>query len=240
MRTIVAIIAEKMVSGWCSAIICVSANGKRLALKYHIADPTKILLIHNGVEIPLKNMHAPKREGVKVIFVGRLSEPKRPMWLLEAYRELDKNIRDKSEIHIIGEGKQREELETYIQLHDLGGSVVLHGALPRNEVLNELGGSDVFVFLSQYEGFPRSILEAMAAGLPIIASNVGGVSEAVSGDAGMIIKRNDKKALVDALSELINDPEKRIKMGVCAYERVRKEFSLDKMMQKTYEVYKNL
>ena len=239
MRKIVAIIAEKITSRWCGAIVCVSANDRNLALKYHIAPRRKVVLIHNGVEIPHHKAHEPRHHGIRIVFVGRLSEPKRPIWLLEAYAELEKKVKDASKIHIIGEGEQREELEVYIHQHGLENSVILHGALPRSEVLEELDASDIFVLLSRYEGFPRSILEAMAAGLPVIASDVGGVREALSDDAGIIIKRGDKKALVTALGTLITHSEERIKMGERAYRRASKQFSLDEMMQKTYSLYKD-
>jgi glycosyltransferase involved in cell wall biosynthesis len=103
------------------------------------------------------------------------------------------------------------------------------------EVLAE---SSIFVLSSRSEGFPRSILEAMRAGLPVVASDVGGVGEAVvDGETGILFPAGDAGALTAALKHLLMSPETRQRMGYLAHLRYQGEFSLERMVDSTSGLY---
>lgn len=238
------IFAEKYAARYCSRIICVSDFDRNLALRYKIADEDKLATVHNGVEtdktkrrVGLKNLDP---DNVKIVFVGRLSKQKDPMLLLHSFCALSSVVKNKAQVFIVGDGPKRRKLEYFIKENSLQERVRLLGNLPREKVFEVLRGSDIFVLTSNWEGFPRTILEAMSCGLPVIATDVGGVREAVSEDCGILVKRRDKEGLKQALERLISNPELIRKMGQKARERVEREFSLEKMCERTYQVYREV
>ena len=101
-----------------------------------------------------------------------------------------------------------------------------------------LNRSDVFVLTSKWEGLPRSIIEAMRAGLPVIASDVGGVSELVEeGITGYLVPRDDADTLKDRLETLIDNSQLRLQMGMAGYQRFIDKFTFERMLKETVEVY---
>jgi len=244
LRRRLAILIEKIAGKFCSKIICVSDFDKKLALKYKIASPDKLVVIHNGVEIEKAKSQKPKAKSlekkIRIVFVGRLSKQKDPLLLLRAFNDLPSELKDKAQISIIGEGPKRKELEKFIKENRLEGKVKLLGGVPREKVFEVLKKSDIFVLISNWEGFPRSILEAMSCSLPVIASDVGGVKEAVDESCGILVKRRDKEGIKNALEKLLKNPETVQEMGEKARERVEKEFSLEKMLRATEQVYQEV
>ena len=233
--------AEKLAAKYCSKIICVSEYDKQLALKYKIVPEGKIITIHNGVEIDkaksLKRKAQNNNSKCKIVFVGRLAEPKDPILLIKTYNELTEEVKAKSEVLIVGEGEKRKELEKFIKENKLNEKVKLFGSLSREKVFEILRESNIFVLTSNYEGFPITILEAMSCGLPIIASNVGGIREIVVSETGYLVNKLDIEAFKKALTELIENPELRERMGENARKKVEDNFSLEKMLRETEKVY---
>lgn len=240
LRRNLAILAEKIAGRFCSKIICVSEFDRNLALKYKIAPPEKIVTIHNGVEIQPELPKEVDPSKIKIVFVGRLDRQKAPLLLAKAFNILPSELKSKSQLSIIGEGPKRKELENFIKKNKLEPEIKLTARLSRDEVFEILNESDIFVLASNWEGFPYTILEAMSCGLPIIASNVGGVPELVDENCGILIKRGDKEELKNALEKLLKNPSLIQKMGEKAEERVKKEFSLEKMLRATEEAYQEM
>lgn len=234
----VAIVAEKIVSRYAKKIICVSLFVKNLGLRYCIAPEEKFKLIYNGIET---RKMGEKKDGVcNIIFIGRLAAPKQPLLLLEAVKNLDKQIQQHVHVDIVGDGPQKEALEKFINEYDLSSRVTLCGELKRDDVFARLCTSDVFVLLSEWEGFPLSILEAMSVGLPVIVSDVGGISEGVQdGVNGFLLKERTVGDLTDYLTILVKNKELRKKMGDNAHYSVKK-FSVDTMLSQTEKVYRDL
>ncbi len=107
------------------------------------------------------------------------------------------------------------------------------------DVAERLARADIFVLASKWEGFPRSILEAMRAGLPVIASDVGGCRESVvESETGFLVPREDPESLRSRLAELMSSPELRRKMGKAGRERFERHFTFDAMYEKTAAVYR--
>ncbi len=239
LRKCLAILIEKIAGKFCSKIICVSDFDKNLALKYKIASSDKITVIHNGVEVSVEQTRndTQNRREIRIVFVGRLAQQKDPLLLLESFNNLPSELKNKSQVSIIGEGPKRKELEEFIKKNKLEEKVKLLGSISREKIFEALRESDIFVLTSNWEGFPITILEAMSCGLPVIASDVGGVREAVDKEVGFLIERGDKEALKKALMELIENPDLREKMGQNAQKRAEDNFSLDKMLRETEKVY---
>lgn len=249
-RKILIPFAEKIAAKYCDKIICVSEYDKELALKYKITTKDKLITIYNGVEVTnyklqITNKSQIPNSKLQIVFVGRLDEPKKPELLLKAFSELSDDIKARAEVLIVGEGSKKEFLISNFKFLK---NVKFLGGLTREKVFEVLRESDVFVLTSNYEGFPITILEAMSCELPIIASDVGGIKEALTPEIGFLIKRpsfaksfgrvkDNVEELKKALTELIENKELREKMGREARERMEKEFSLEKMLSKTENVY---
>jgi len=136
----------------------------------------------------------------------------------------------------VGEGPLRSALEAQVGREGLEGWIHFLGR--RNDVPDILHAGDVFVFPSRWEGFPVAVMEAMAAGLPVVASDVGGISELVQeGKTGMLVPPKDPIALFESLRKLLNDRDFRQRMGIEGKNRIRRDFQLEKMVVNTEQVY---
>ena len=241
LRRHLMIILEKIAAIFCSKIICVSNKDRDLALRYKIKRPEQIITIHNGVEIQEINLEQKLLQApFQIIFVGRLAPPKQQSLLIKAFSELPQDLQDKAEIILVGDGPQKTSLECLIRERGLLNKVKLLGQQDRERVWQLLQQAHIFAFLSLWEGFPRSILEAMSCGLAIVASDVGAVKEALSQGAGLVIAKNSKLALKQALIQLLKSPELIKKLGQTAKQRVTEYFSLEKMIRETEKVYQDM
>ena len=137
---------------------------------------------------------------------------------------------------LLGAGSLREQLADYVQSHNLDRQVHLLGKL--ENVSSILAASDVFVLASNWEGNPLAVMEAMAAGLPVIATNVGGVPELVqSGEHGILVPAGDAAGFGRAMKCLLEDSEKRAAMANAAHARALREFRLERMVQGYADLY---
>jgi glycosyltransferase involved in cell wall biosynthesis len=237
LRKRIAILVERFISKYADKVICVSEFDESLSHEYNVVPKDKILTIHNGVEIGEKTER--KYEApLRIIFIGRLATAKNPMMLIESFNELPDDLKNKAEVILVGGGAYgKEKVEKYISENDLNNKVKLLGSLPRNEVFEQLEKSHIFALTSNWEGFPRSILEAMSFSLPIITTDVGGVKESVTSECGFVIPRNDKEKLKEVLTKLLNDTNLIKSLGDKARERVENNFSLDELIRRTKEIY---
>ncbi len=132
-----------------------------------------------------------------------------------------------------------EALRGAIEQHQLQKNVSLLGR--RRDVPDLLHASDLFVLSSRQEGFPITILEAMAAGKPVIATDVGGCAEAVvDGETGLIVPPEDPEALAEAILSLLQDPGRAEAMGEAGRDRIQREFTVDRMVERHLELYQRL
>jgi len=237
LRKTIAILIEKLAGSFCSKIICVSDFDKSLVLKYKITSIDKIEVVHNGVNV--QNVQDSQNSKLSIVFVGRLAKPKDPLLLLKAFNDLSPKLKDKASISIIGDGPKLKQLKEYIKETKLQG-INLLGSIPRKEVFEVLKRSDIFALISSWEGFPYTIIEAMSCGLPVIASDVGGIREALNNECGILVKRGDQQEIKQALEKLLKNPSLIKEMGRNAKERLEKEFSLGKMLRETEQVYKKV
>jgi glycosyltransferase involved in cell wall biosynthesis len=166
--------------------------------------------------------------------VARLDPVKRLDVLLRAMESL----RDVYAV-IVGDGPERTRLETISGRSELAGRV--HFAGQQDDVRAWLAAMDMFVLSSDWEGMPNAMLEAMAAGLPVIATAVGGTPEVVvDGVTGLLVPPRDPAALAEAIARLLRDPQLRRQMGQAGQERVKAQFNISTTIRRTEALYQQL
>lgn len=220
--------ADRAMRPLTTATVCVSQTELEAGVRARTCDRRRTTVIRNGVSLPPEpapGAGTPPR----IVSVGRLKEPKTFVTLVRALARLDPSTFTAA---IVGDGPDLAAVE-----RELRGPVVLLGE--RDDVPQELAAADVFVLSSASEGLPLSVLEAMAHGLPVVASAVGGVPELV-GDAGVLVPPHDEAALADALRDLLADAGRRRALGAAARERVEQAFSLDRMREQHVALYERL
>ena len=216
--------ADRLVEPLTTVTICVSEREREAGLAAGTCASERTVVIPNAVDVASAPRSRPaERERPLILAVGRLKAPKDFPTLIRALSRLRP---DSFEAVIVGEGPDRPRLEEEIQALGLSGSVRLAGE--RQDVPQLLAAADAFVLASASEGHPVSVLEAMAAGLPVVASRVGGVPEQVSDDeTGLLVEPGDPNQLAAALSRLTADASLRRRLGAAGRARAEHAFDLD-------------
>jgi glycosyltransferase involved in cell wall biosynthesis len=214
-----------------TAVVCVSENERVQGLRRRTCSAARTVVIRNGADWAGAARSALDGEPPLVLSVTRLKAPKDGVTLAQALARLERGSYRAS---IVGDGPDRPEVEAA-----LGDAGELLGE--RGDVPQLLASADVFVLSSRSEGLPMSILEAMAAGLPVVASAVGGIPELVAdGETGLLVPPGDADALAAALQRLVGDPELRRRMGAASAERAEREFSLEAVRAAHVALYDRL
>ena len=227
---------ERFFSSFANRIITVSEQDKKLALDYKVASDNKQVVIHNGmydVSNLVKNKTHTNADTINLIMVARFSEQKDHSTL---YQSLSRLQHYNWHLNLVGKGPLLEENKKAVE--ELGLSERISFLGERDDVDQLLFQMDIFLLIANWEGFPRSILEAMRSSLPVIASDVGGVNEAIKdGVNGYLIPKGCIKSLTEKLSVLIESSEKRREMGGVNRSDFVKNFTFESMYQKTLKVY---
>ncbi len=213
-------------------VICVSHEELRRGLAAETCRPDRSVVIHNAVDVHRFRPGPGSENGrTHLISVGRLQWPKDFITFAGALRRLP---RESFEALVVGDGPDREKIaETANGVLELAGN--------RDDVPELLAVSDAFVLSTTSEGLPLAVLEAMAAGLPVVASAVGGVPELVAdGETGFLVPSRDEEALGEALGKLIADPDLRRRMGSAGRARAEAEFDLPAFQQAHLDLYERL
>lgn len=178
----------------------------------------KAELIYNPVDVDKFYKNSEKYEGISLITAGRLSKEKNQKLLIDAVKILSQEYQNFS-LRILGDGPLRDELMAYVQNNELDKIVHFEGNV--SHVEDYFSKSDIFVLTSSYEGLPLVILEAMAAQLPIVSTNVGGIKDIVTNN-GILVNSGNVNDLVNALKKLIEDKSLRKKLGDNSLKNVQK------------------
>ena len=226
--------ADRLVRPLTTVTICVSEREREAGLAAGTCDGDRTVVIPNAVDVAGARRFRPAgRERPLLIAVGRLKAPKDFLTLVRALGKLPPDAFDAL---IVGEGPDRSRLEEEIGSLGLLGRIRLTGE--RRDVPELLAGADVFVLQSASEGMPVSVLEAMAAGLPVVASRVGGVPEQVDdGGTGLLVEPGDPDALAAALGRLLEDGALRLRLGSAARARAEEAFDLEPFRRAHVELY---
>ena len=235
-RTIYKIIEK--VAGWFSAhIITVSEFDRDLALKSRVISKKKMTAIHNGMpDMPYTPpVNQDLERNVRLIMVARFGPQKDHATLIKALAQLkDLNWT----LDLVG-GGDNSDVGDLVDAHELTDKVHFLGE--QEDVASCLSHTDVYCLISHWEGFPRSILEAMRAGLPVVATDVAGVKESViENETGFCPPHEDVDALAKSLRTLITQPHLIQKMGLAGRKRFEENFTFDKMANKTLDIYEQV
>ena len=237
------ILSEKLCARISTRVVCVSERVRQDGLKERIAKEGKFVVIRNGLA-PDNASHA-KRESLRSMIgasdsdtvfgmVARLAYPKDPLLFLGAAKRV-REAYPGAKFVLVGDGPLYAECEEFVRSEGLEGSVFLLGF--RGDARELLAGLDAFVLCSRFEGLPVTIIEAMLGGLPVIASDVGGVGELVENRRnGLLIRPNNVDELTEAVIEIIKNPSDRVRMGRASYETAMADYTVAKMI----EGYQNL
>ena len=240
------IFLEKIAAKCSTKIICVSEKVKEDGIKRKISPKDKFLVIRNGIEWKTEGdiEEARKKTGIKdneIAFgtVGRLAYQKNPLMFLEVAKEMIQNY-SKIKFILIGGGPLFKDCENFVKENELGNNIFLLGEKSPEETRELLLGFNVFVLTSRFEGLPIAIIEAMFAGLPVVATNVGGVGELVINDKnGFLFNPDSVEELVQKMIYLTENPEKRKEMGREGQKIAKENFTLDRMIKSYENLYLN-
>ena len=201
----------------------------------------QVLKVTNGIPLSREPFSPPgpgQSETVSAVFVGRLSPEKGLVDLWFAWANVKARTTRPVKLRVIGTGPQESELRALAAALDLGDTVEFTGYC--EDVQAELSKADLFVLPSYSEGNSNAILEAMRAGLPVIATRVGGTPIQVgSNGQHFLVKPGDREALADRLLELIEDDVSRRNVGALMHARITKLFSIEQVAatyEKAYEL----
>jgi len=224
--------AERLAGRFSSAIINVSDSNRRVALQRGISDSGRMLTIWNGIPDTIRHAR-PDAAGVPtIVMVARCVPQKDHSLLLRAVAKIERPAR----IVFVGDGPLLGALTTQAEQLMIRDRVEFLGR--RLDIAEILAQAQIFALATRWEGFPLSILEAMRAGLPVVASNVGGVAEAlIDGETGFLAESGDVDQFRDRLCALLDDPSLRRRMGDAGRTRYQANFTLEQMLQKTLAVY---
>jgi len=227
---------ERMGACITDKIITVSKYDRKLSLSNNIGTAENTIAIHNGMYDIEDDLHAiADMAPANIIMVARFKAPKDHIGLIRALYEL-KHL--EWHLQLVGEDDgSTDEAKKLVSDLGLEGRVDFLGN--RSDVVTLLSRSQIFVLTSFWEGFPLTIIEAMRAGLPVIASNVGGTSEAVvDKETGYVVSSHEE--LVSRLKTLITSPELRVEMGQRGLTRYKFFFTFEHMYKQTLAIYTKL
>jgi glycosyltransferase involved in cell wall biosynthesis len=239
-----AVIDRQVIARSSDAFIAVSETGRDLMVSCEGLKPRDIVVIPNGIPA----IEAPPRAGARERFglaaddravgsVGHLRPEKAFEVLVEAaalLRERVPGVR----VLIAGEGDEREMLEGLIRSRGLDGTVELVGA--REDVAHLLAALDVAVCCSDFEGGPLSVMEYMRAGLPVVASRVGGLPELLGSEGAVFVPPRDGAALAGGIARILEDDALADRLGKAGLERQRAEYDIAVWARRLEELYDEL
>jgi glycosyltransferase involved in cell wall biosynthesis len=198
-------------------------------------DPAKVHVNPLGVD-PSRFVPADRggRQRPTILFVGRVGVRKGVPWLLRGFAPLAA----RATLRIVGPVESGMDR---IMAEEPTGGVRFTGPLRGEALRAAFAEADIFCLPSIEEGFALAILEAMAAGLPVVATNASGCGEAIDdGTEGLIVSTRDASALSDALTALVEDDERRVAMGEAARNRVVRDFGWDRYGARALDVYRRV
>lgn len=218
-------------------VITLSPEQSNIIINRYGVSPSKVSFISNGVGnsfFELGKQEKTLGDRVNLLFVGRLSVQKRPERLIEALSMLKSTS---VFLDVVGDGEDRAKLEQLVDRLNLK-NIKFHGALHGSDLLEIYKKANVFVLPSDREGMPLVLLEAMAAGLPVMGSDVLGITELIQG-VGVLVKDPSPETFAVAIDNLVNDKEKITQLTLLSKEKA-KDYSWTALVQKLEGVYENI
>jgi lipopolysaccharide/colanic/teichoic acid biosynthesis glycosyltransferase/glycosyltransferase involved in cell wall biosynthesis len=246
MKRLALTAAEQIAGRLSDVIITVSEADRRIAVRHRVAEESRLVMIHNGVESPKSATLRPEASaraqlGGDSMVIGTIANfyPTKGLgYLLRAAKYVSDRMPGARFI-VIGDGELRRQLEATRRQLGIEATVSFLGW--RTDVDELLSQLDLFVLASVKEGMPFALLEAMARGLPIVATAVGGIPEALDGGrAGVLVPPRNADALAEAILDLLRNEERAKTLGISAKERASCGFGIEAMVTATDRVYRSL
>jgi N-acetyl-alpha-D-glucosaminyl L-malate synthase BshA len=237
------------------AITAVSNAIKKEILKYKI-NPAKINVIHNAIDTNIFNSNRSAKSillkqkynisSFCLLFVGRLVEKKGVIYLINAMPAILSMLL-KTKLLIIGDGPELSRIKERVKKLKLQDNVLFAGKIGNNELPDYYKAADIFIgpsiIASDYdtEGFGIVFIEAMACGTPVIATNVGGITDIIKhNQTGILIPQKNPDAIADAVVDLLKNTKKREQLSLNGREYVKNNFNWEEQSLKYITIYKNL
>lgn len=244
-RRILALHVERLMAPLAQKIICVSEFDRQLALRFRVGNERTLRTVRGGISADSPDENALKIESEseingadadnqtpRFIMVARFSEQKDQATLLRALARTEAKLH----LDLVGSGPNLGACQELSASLGVAPRVSFLG--DRHDVARLLRRSDAFVLSTHYEGLPISILEAMRAALPVVATDVGGNSEEVAHrQSGILVPRGDVEALSSALRELATSREMRTRLGAAGRAKFEREFTVEQMINGVEAVY---
>ncbi|MGA3129044.1 MAG: glycosyltransferase, partial [Candidatus Korobacteraceae bacterium] len=233
--------ALRVMSWFCDAIVVVGDDAARFMIEKVGISRRKLRVIPGGVDLSpcaisreeARRMLGIPLDGLVAVTVARLSPEKNHSMLLRAFARVQKKL--DSRLLLVGDGPERSAIETEIARLSLQRSVTLLGV--RSDIPEILAASDVFLLSSTREALPLAVLEAMAAGLPVVATNVGDLPMIVKeGVTGLLVNPDDERAFANALFELLSDANRAKELGSRG-RKLAEGFSVEAMVRAYESLY---
>ena len=243
------ILAQRIFARYCDTILTPSNMSRNDYANLIGIDPERIAVIYNGVQTQnfnsvfeqksRRNHFGLQDEEIVIGCVARLDPVKNVTALIRAFAGIDRDTAHRCRLLLVGDGPELAELKRLVGALEIEARVVFAGM--RRDIPECLRMMDIYVQPSKFEGVPNAVLEAMAAGLPVVATDVGGVCEIVEhGISGFLVHLGDDKALSNRITELVRDPAKSNNMGSAGRKRVKERFSMKKMISDYEGLYRRI
>jgi glycosyltransferase involved in cell wall biosynthesis len=239
-------ILRRVFGCWGEKVIAISPEVKDHLIRDFAVQEKKIAVIYNGVDVEKFRMQSveSKPEAKKNIGLGpgpvigivaRLSDVKGHLYLIQAMKEILVKI-PQAQLLIVGEGKMKEGLVDLSKRLGIERNIFFVSSVKDTQAV--LSIMDLFVMPSLQEGLGLGLMEAMAQGLAVVASDVGGIKSLVKdGDNGFLVRPKDSSGLAEKILDLLEDPQKRKLFGERAREFITRNFSREKTVLETERVY---
>jgi glycosyltransferase involved in cell wall biosynthesis len=228
---------ERLAAHWCHALVANSEAERAAGLDARIGREQQYRVIVHGVDVE-RFAITPEPVPDRIVTVTRLAPQKRNDLVVEAFA-LIRRTRPQAELHIVGDGPDLASLQRRIVELGVEGAVHLLGR--RDDVPEILSRAACFVMTSDYEGCPISVIEAMAAGLPVVATDVGGVPELVAdGSSGLLVPPGAAPRVAAAVETMLADPARAGEMGHAGRAIARGRLSHERMMDAVLALYEEV
>jgi colanic acid/amylovoran biosynthesis glycosyltransferase len=222
-------------------VICISEYCRSQVMMF--SEPSqwhKLQVVHCGVDPSLYPTVSHQGVGKHLLFIGRLSHGKGLEVLFESMARLRADGLD-VELTIVGDGGTRARLEAMAEALGIADCVNFVGFEPEDGVRRRLADADILVLPSFAEDVPVCLMEAMASGLAVVATSVGGVSELVEhGTSGLVVRPGDVRSLTEALSRLVTDACLRQALGIAARQKIERDFDGRSEATKLQAIFSNM
>ena len=243
-------LVERSLARWTDKVIAVSTDERTALLSAGPYDEAQVTTVLNGCDVTaftevvsrpdvLRDSLGIPRGALLITTACRLAKPRDLPTVLEAFARV---VAAAPDVHLLiaGDGPMRSAIEQLVHSLDLAAKVTVAGW--RQDMPEVYAISDIFVLTtSAWEGLPFAVLEAMASGLPIVATEAGGIPEAIdNAKQGLLVPRRDSLALANSLMSLVRDESARRRMGARAREKAEQAFSAERMADETCVIYEQL